>query len=204
MGRRPGGTTVDTKEQLLAAAARVIAARGYEGARVSEIAAEAGLSTGAIYAHYDGKADLLCAAINSRGPDAVAGLLDAGIASSVAATLKFLGARLVSGARTGRARIRGDVLIESLAASRREPQVAEVLRESIGTREARLAELIRHGQESGEISAAVSPEAVSRLCMLLALGSVVTRAIDLPAPPIDDWEAVIGSLVNQMQTVEAS
>ncbi|MGZ4691111.1 MAG: TetR family transcriptional regulator, partial [Acidimicrobiia bacterium] len=48
MGRRPGGTTVDTKEQLLAAAARVIAARGYEGARVSEIAAEAGLSTGAI------------------------------------------------------------------------------------------------------------------------------------------------------------
>ncbi len=39
--------------------------------------------------------------------------------------------------------------------------------------------------------------------MLLALGSVVTRAIDLPAPPGDDWDAVIGSLVNQMQTVEA-
>ncbi len=204
MGRRPGGTTVDTKEQLLAAAARVIAARGYEGARVSEIAAEAGLSTGAIYAHYEGKADLLCAAINSRGPDAVAGLLDAGIAGSVAGTLKFLGARLVSGVRTGRARIRGDVLIESLAASRREPQVAEVLRESIGAREKRLAELIRHGQESGEIASGVSPEAVSRLCMLLALGSVVTRAIDLPAPPIDDWETVIESLVRQMETAEAS
>lgn len=204
MGRRPGVTTVDTKEQLLAAAARVIAARGYEGARVSEIASEAGLSTGAIYAHYDGKADLLCAAINRRGPDAVAELLDAGVDGSVAGTLKFLGARLVSGVRTGRARIRGDVLIESLAASRREPKVAAVLRDSIEAREERLAEVIRHGQESGEISAAVSPEAVSRLCMLLALGSVVTRAIDLPAPPSDDWEAVIGSLVNQMQTVESS
>jgi AcrR family transcriptional regulator len=204
VGRRPGGTTVDTKEQLLAAAARVIAARGYEGARVSEIAAEAGLSTGAIYAHYEGKAELLCAALNSRGPDAVAGLLDAGTLGSVAGTLKFLGARLVSGVRTGRARIRGDVLIESLAASRREPKVAAVLRESISAREARLAELIRLGQDSGEISAAVSPEAVSRLCMLLALGSVVTRAIDLPAPPIDDWETVIESLVHQMQTSEAS
>ncbi len=204
MGRRPGGTTVDTKEQLLAAAARVIATRGYEGARVSEIATEAGLSTGAIYAHYDGKADLLCAAINRGGPDAVAGLLDAGIAGSVAGTLKFLGARLVSGVRTGRARIRGDVLIESLAASRREPKVAAVLRESISAREERLADVIRLGQESGEISGAVSPEAVSRLCMLLALGSVVTRAIDLPAPPADDWETVIGSLVNQMQTVETS
>jgi AcrR family transcriptional regulator len=199
VGRRPGGTTVETKEQLLAAAARVIAARGYEGARVSEIAAEAGLSTGAIYAHYDGKADLLCAAISSRGPDAVAGLLDAGVAGSVAGTLKFLGARLVSGVRTGRARIRGDVLIESLAASRREPKVAAVLRDSIEAREERMAAVIRRGQESGEISAAVSPEATSRLCMLLALGSVVTRAIDLPAPPADDWENVIAGLVNQMQ-----
>ncbi len=89
MGRRPGGTTVETKEQLLTAAARVIAARGYEGARVSEIAAVAGLSTGAIYAHYDGKADLLCAAINRRGPDAVAGLLDAGSAGSVTGTLEI-------------------------------------------------------------------------------------------------------------------
>jgi AcrR family transcriptional regulator len=204
VGRRPGGTTVDTKEQLLAAAARVIATRGYEGARVSEIAAEAGLSTGAIYAHYDGKADLLCAAINSRGPDAVAGLLDAGVTGSVAGTLRFLGARLVSGVRTGRARIRGDVLIESLAASRREPQVADVLRESIGAHEEQLAQLIRVGQESGEISAAIPPEAVSRLCMLLALGSVVTRAIDLPAPPADDWDGVIASLVALMQTVEAS
>ncbi len=131
VGRRPGGTTVETKEQLLAAAGRVIATRGYEGARVSEIAAEAGLSTGAIYAHYDSKADLLCAAISSRGPDAVAGLMDAAVVGSVTGTLKFLGARLVSGMRTGRARIRGDVLIESLAASRREPKVAAVLRESI-------------------------------------------------------------------------
>jgi len=204
VGRRPGSTTVETKEQLLAAAARVIATRGYEGARVSEIAAEAGLSTGAIYAHYTGKADLLCAAISSRGPDAVAGLLDAGVTGSVAGTLKFLGARLVSGVRTGRARIRGDVLIESLAASRREPKVAAVLRESIEAREERLAAVIRRGQKSGEISTAVSPEAVSRLCMLLALGSVVTRAIDLPAPPSDDWEAVIGSLVNQMQAVEST
>jgi hypothetical protein len=48
----------------------------------------------------------------------------------------------------------------------------------------------------------VSPDAVSRLCMLLALGAVVTRAIDLPAPEPDDWEALIGSLVDQMQSGE--
>jgi len=42
-------------------------------------------------------------------------------------------------------------LIESIAASRREPKVAAVLRDSIGEREAQLAELIRHGQATGEI-----------------------------------------------------
>lgn len=44
--------------RLLRAAARVFARRGYEGATVPEIAAEAGLSTGAIYSNFDGKADL--------------------------------------------------------------------------------------------------------------------------------------------------
>jgi hypothetical protein len=95
-------------------------------------------------------------------------------------------------------------LIESVAASRREPKVAAVLRDSIAAREERLSAVIRRGQAAGEIATGVSPEAVSRLCMLLALGAAVTRAIDLPAPPADEWEAVISSLVDQMQAgVEA-
>ncbi|MFX0578962.1 TetR/AcrR family transcriptional regulator [Nocardia nepalensis] len=47
-----------TRAKLLDAAARVFARRGYEGASVPEIAAEAGLSTGAIYSNFDGKVDL--------------------------------------------------------------------------------------------------------------------------------------------------
>jgi hypothetical protein len=95
-------------------------------------------------------------------------------------------------------------LIEAVATSRREPKVAAVLGESITAREEQLTELIRHGQQAGEISANIPPAAVSRLCMLLALGSVVTRAIDLPAPDSDDWDAVIDSLVDQMQAGDRS
>ncbi len=90
-------------------------------------------------------------------------------------------------------------MIESVAASRREPKIAEVLRESVAAREERLATVIRSGQDTGEIAPGVSPEAVSRLCTLLALGAAVTHAIDLPAPPAAAWEAVIGTLVDQMQ-----
>ena len=48
----------NTREKLLDAAARVFAARGFNGSSVEEIAAEAGYSTGALYSNFDGKEDL--------------------------------------------------------------------------------------------------------------------------------------------------
>ncbi len=47
-----------TREKLLDAARQVFAARGFHGASVEEIAAEAGFSTGALYSNFDGKEDL--------------------------------------------------------------------------------------------------------------------------------------------------
>jgi AcrR family transcriptional regulator len=47
-----------TRMELLAAAARVFARLGYEGASVEEIAEEAGYSHGAVYSNFSGKADL--------------------------------------------------------------------------------------------------------------------------------------------------
>jgi AcrR family transcriptional regulator len=46
------------RERLLEAAAEVFAARGYEGARVEQIAEAAGISAGLIYRHFDGKREL--------------------------------------------------------------------------------------------------------------------------------------------------
>jgi AcrR family transcriptional regulator len=50
-----------TRAELLAAATRVFARRGYNGASVEEIAEEAGYSHGAVYSNFDGKADLFLA-----------------------------------------------------------------------------------------------------------------------------------------------
>src|SRR5215218_10445422 len=50
-----------TREELVAAAARVFARRGYHKATVEEIAAEAGFSTGAVYSNFGGKEELFLA-----------------------------------------------------------------------------------------------------------------------------------------------
>jgi AcrR family transcriptional regulator len=54
------------RDELLAAALRVFARRGYREAGVDEIAAEAGYSKGALYWHFSGKEDLLMALLEER------------------------------------------------------------------------------------------------------------------------------------------
>jgi AcrR family transcriptional regulator len=54
------------RDELLAAALRVFARRGYRQAGVDEIAAAAGYSKGALYWHFAGKEDLLLALLEER------------------------------------------------------------------------------------------------------------------------------------------
>jgi AcrR family transcriptional regulator len=51
-----------TREQLLEAAARVFARKGYAGASVDDIAEEAGFTVGALYSNFSGKQELFLAA----------------------------------------------------------------------------------------------------------------------------------------------
>jgi AcrR family transcriptional regulator len=50
-----------TRTELIEAAGRVFAKRGYHGASVEEIAAEAGYTTGAVYSNFKGKEELFLA-----------------------------------------------------------------------------------------------------------------------------------------------
>jgi AcrR family transcriptional regulator len=50
-----------TRAELIAAAGRVFARRGYHGASVEEVAAEAGYTTGAVYSNFKGKEELFLA-----------------------------------------------------------------------------------------------------------------------------------------------
>ncbi|MGE5623881.1 MAG: TetR family transcriptional regulator [Methanocella sp.] len=55
-----------TRERILAAAALVFARRGYGEATLDEVAAEAGLSKGAVYWHFASKSDLYLALLEER------------------------------------------------------------------------------------------------------------------------------------------
>lgn len=67
-GRPPasGNDREDTRRLLLDAAAKLISQRGYRGAAVNAVIAQAGLSKGAFYWHFKSKDDLLFALLDER------------------------------------------------------------------------------------------------------------------------------------------
>lgn len=56
----------DTRERIITSAARVFARKGYHGASLDEVAADAGLTKGAVYWHFQSKADLFLALLDAR------------------------------------------------------------------------------------------------------------------------------------------
>ncbi|WP_374352655.1 TetR/AcrR family transcriptional regulator [Chitinimonas sp.] len=57
---------IDTRDRILASAARVFSRKSYLGASLDEVAADAGLTKGAVYWHFKSKNDLFFALLDSR------------------------------------------------------------------------------------------------------------------------------------------
>jgi AcrR family transcriptional regulator len=66
-GRRPSGPKGalegDAREEILAAACRVIVRRGFHATRIADIAREAGTSSGTVHYHFETKEEVLLAAL---------------------------------------------------------------------------------------------------------------------------------------------
>src|SRR5581483_2220127 len=137
MGRIAGVKPEETRERLLDAAARVFELKGYDGATVSLIAQEAGVTTGAIYAHYGSKGELLAAALKAHGEQATAALFPPGRRADAPAVLTTLGKRLAS-----RDPHESALLVEALLAARRDPELADILAGALGDREAAMTALV--------------------------------------------------------------
>src|SRR5690242_8785380 len=129
MGRIPGVTAAETRERLLAAAADAFAERGYDGTRVADIAAAAGVSNGALYAHFTSKADLLVDALRTHGRRLLADLFATDPDRSIVDLLLVIGRWLPR-----RRDARGYLIVEALVAARRDQDVAEPMRAYIGER----------------------------------------------------------------------
>jgi AcrR family transcriptional regulator/ferredoxin len=185
MGRTPGVTGAETRERLLRAAADVFARRGYDGTRVADIAAAAGVSNGAMYAHFTSKADLLVAALRAHGRRLLAEAFAADPGQSITDLLVLAG-RWLPRRHDGRQQL----LVEALVAGRRDEAVAGPMRDYVGERADWIATLVRVAQAAGDLEPALSPNALAHFCLLLAMGSALVTP-DLHAVGDEEWTSLL-------------
>ena len=139
--------------EILAAALGVFAERGFQGARLEEVAKRAGVSKGALYLYFETKADLFRAVVvdaispNIERVKAVAAA-DLPLEQVVRMALPMLARQVVSDRR-----ITGVVKLV-IAESRNHPELASIWRESVVEPGVQLMSgLIAAAQARGEVRA---------------------------------------------------
>jgi AcrR family transcriptional regulator len=179
-----------TRDRLLAAAVEVFVEQGYDGARLQDIARAAGLTTGAIYANFRGKDELLFAAIGARAGAEVDGLLAEGLGREPREFLELLGDQLV------RPRKQPPLLIDAVAAARRDDDLAAALRERLEVRERMLVDVVDRAKAEGALDPALDSDVFARFGLTLAMGALVLRTLKVDAPAEGAWHELISRLLD--------
>jgi len=156
----------DTRDRLIGAAIEVFLEHGYARTRVQDIARRAGLTTGAMYAHFENKGALLSEAIAISGDSAMGQILDA--IDGRGAHAIAVGVNMLSGPTTPAHRL----MLEALAVSARGNESEDV----IGPTLERMREMF--AEEVGGRSR-------SRVARQLALGRSARVALRASAPRLD-------------------
>lgn len=194
MSRKAGVSAAETRAQLLDAAAQVFAAKGYDGASISAITRAAGLSSGAIYAHYASKADLFLAVLETYCRGQYRQLIGT---APVRDVVEF--ATIAGSNADRREPLQAALMLEAMVAAKRTPEVADLVISFLTEGEAQMATAVKAGHHAGAVDQAVGEQAFSRFVTMFGLGSALTATVGLPVPHHADWQRLIERLAASLR-----
>ena len=185
------------RQELVEAAWRCIARKGYRDLTVDDVVAEAGVSKGSFYGYFERKADLLVALLDEES--AALDALLTGLAGSNARAgerlRRYMRAMLERAVDPARVQLRADLW----AAISAEPAVRERFAETVAERRAGLRGLIEQGVAGGELRA-VPPNALASVLVALTDGLVLHGGLD---PSAFQWGNVYRALDAMLEGVQA-
>jgi AcrR family transcriptional regulator len=159
------------RDALVDAALAEFSERGYEAATVAGIAARAGVTTGALYAHFGGKAQLLVATIGLARPDEYAATLARAMTLPLSELLDVLEGDM---ALSGRRRL---LLLDVIVVARRDPEVAVMLRQGFESYLSVTVAAIEQGIAAGALDPLLEPAQLARVGAAVSLGNLVLEAL---------------------------
>jgi AcrR family transcriptional regulator len=173
-------TRANSRAALLEAAFEEFSSKGYEAATVAGIAERAGVTTGALYAHFRGKLDLLLATVGLTPAEEVVDSI-----AAMAALPWSEASRIMSEGMATPPDRRTQLLLDVIVASRRDPRVAQILHRGLETYLGAMKRANDTGVALGFIDPALRTGDLARLFALLTFGRMVFAALD-ESPPSDE------------------
>ena len=176
------------REQLLDAAARVFARKGYAGTKIQDIVREAGLSTGAVYGRFGSKDDLLREAVVRRTANAARfePASDRRVADLIMRLASLSDAELTDSEA---------VRLEAYVTARRETDVAAAISDALSQWRTALQPILEAAVADGTVAPGVDPESVLYFVRTMHLGLLLQRAAGAPAPEADAWKDLVTRIV---------
>ena len=183
---------------MIDGAAVAFADLGYERARVTDIAKAAGLSSGAMYNHFDSKAELLAAVVENHACDNLLEWVGSdepggGLLDLILDHARRLGAD---------DQPETPLLIEAVTAARRDPDVLAALSGQVSEREDLFVQILALAQGSGETADDIDARAAARFMLMARLGSVLVQAMDLPDIEPEAWDSFVTRLIDGFRPTE--
>lgn len=163
------------RQQLLGAAWRCIAERGYRTVTVDDICREAGLSKGAFYTYFSAKRDALIALLDEEAAEmrAVMDDLSTGVASGMDRVRRVVETAVSQAERPAQVQLRADLWAEM----QQDADLQDRMRSVAASRRRLLAAWINEAVAAGEV---VDTPANAFAAVLIALldGLMLHRALD--------------------------
>lgn len=167
------------RREILEAAVRCFAERGFHGTTMQDVADEAGLSKGSLYRYFEGKDDIVEALARERSapePEALAergageGTPLEGLVAAAASLVEELGSEEADeGAR---------VTLQLWAQSADTPELRELLQQSYRDNVEALRPLVERARREGGLPAGCDADGVTRALLALLQGAVFLRTLD--------------------------
>ncbi|TCK26291.1 TetR/AcrR family transcriptional regulator [Pseudonocardia endophytica] len=206
MPPRNGGTSgrtrptrAQTRRRVLDAAFTVFGQRGIAGSSLDDVAAEAGLTKGAVYSSFTGKDDLVLALIEEHAFVRLNRVIDRiGDVPDTQSVLADVASTLVEAMHVDAAAHR--ILAEYFALSHRDPERREALRRTRATAREAVARGVEQFSTRTGITPALPPEQMAVMLFALSNGLGVESAIDPQAVPADLLGRVLALLVARPDT----
>ncbi|HWK29290.1 MAG TPA: TetR/AcrR family transcriptional regulator [Solirubrobacter sp.] len=168
-------TRVERRQELVEAAWRCAAVRGFSDLTVDDVCAEAGVSKGAFYGYFEQKQDLLLALLDDDAAalDRELERITSGSPSGVQRVRRFTEAMLARGEDAARVQVRADLWSVLLTEATVRRRLARVMQR----RRALVRSWIEEAVASGEL-AEIPANALASILLALADGLVLHRALD--------------------------